>query len=496
MNIEKSKMQTALRPVITREQINLETEIVLPDYFDSIGKILNCTVKPRISATSPSSDRLNIDGYAVISILYMGEDKKLYNYSGEIKYTRLISGNSVEFNDNYYLEQNLSSLNYRAIGPKKIDIKCIVEIVLNHYKKVEFDYVSKIESENVFDKKHTSEIESFDGLFNRSFYVQHDVTLETQSIKSVIRYYNEVEIAETKILQDKMFIKGMCKVNMVYITQEDNIDSLIFDVPFSEVLDIYGIKEDSECNIINISSFVVTDNNFSVDTNQLHFNVEISLNIMLTNKTLINIIDDVYSVKNELDTNFTEILLLKSQESVSEKITVSFTADSFIEDNFIICDSFVDNIRIKHIKDNTFEFSGQFNSLIKLSDNSYSVISRSYNTEFNVNKEICFTPEFLCCKVLSESALQSNDSNIKFTIDLIVNITGSIYYKEKILTNIAVTDKAFSKKGGIILYYAENGESMWDIAKENRSSVSSIKELNGISEDMISEKKILLITKI
>ena len=40
MNIERNKMITAFTPIITREQQSIETDIVLPDYFDNIRFII------------------------------------------------------------------------------------------------------------------------------------------------------------------------------------------------------------------------------------------------------------------------------------------------------------------------------------------------------------------------------------------------------------------------------------------------------------------------
>lgn len=495
MNIEKNKILTALAPVIIREQQNIETDIILPDYFDNISKVLKCSVTPKIEAYTPSSDRLSVAGKAEISLFYMGEDKKLYNYESEIKYTKVLNSSGIEIKDNFYVEQNTISLNYRATGPKKIDIKCAVDVIMNIFKIEETEFITSIDDETVFHRVKNSEITVFDGLFNKTFSISHDIQSIEESYRANIRKNCKLEITETKLMPNKMFIKGICKLYFVNIA--DNEEKFVrssFDVPFSEVLDMYGLTEESNYDIFNVNTDVIVDKNINSEKDKIHVNIEVNLNVMLTKKTEINFIDDIYSVKSELNSSFSELNYLKLKDKCSETITLSFIADTFIEDAFSVCDSYIDNIKLKYkAETNNIEVSAEFNAVLKLSDDSYAFISRSYNNEFKLNKNIVFRPEIINSELLSISALQASESNIRFTADLSLFILGSEYCKENILTDAVTTDNLVSYKGGIIIYYASKGEKMWDIAKENKSSVDVVKCLNGISEDEITENKMLII---
>ena len=46
----------------------------------------------------------------------------------------------------------------------------------------------------------------------------------------------------------------------------------------------------------------------------------------------------------------------------------------------------------------------------------------------------------------------------------------------------------------MLLCYAEKGERIWDIAKKHRASVENIMKENGISEETVSERKMIVIT--
>ena len=56
------------------------------------------------------------------------------------------------------------------------------------------------------------------------------------------------------------------------------------------------------------------------------------------------------------------------------------------------------------------------------------------------------------------------------------------------------SDKKF--ESSIVLYFADKGEKVWDIARRYNSSVEEIKALNNISEDILTEsRKFIIPTK-
>ena len=51
------------------------------------------------------------------------------------------------------------------------------------------------------------------------------------------------------------------------------------------------------------------------------------------------------------------------------------------------------------------------------------------------------------------------------------------------------------EKAPLVIYYAEKGERLWDIARRYATSVSALKALNELADDILAEKKLLLISQ-
>lgn len=51
-------------------------------------------------------------------------------------------------------------------------------------------------------------------------------------------------------------------------------------------------------------------------------------------------------------------------------------------------------------------------------------------------------------------------------------------------------------KGAMTIYYADAGENIWSIAKRYNTSLSAVMEENGLEEEILPEKQIVLIPMI
>ena len=76
----------------------------------------------------------------------------------------------------------------------------------------------------------------------------------------------------------------------------------------------------------------------------------------------------------------------------------------------------------------------------------------------------------------------------------------TVYRKEsvEIITELNPdVDHPFDEKakGGLVVYFGEKGERLWDIARHYATTVSILKEVNNLSNDILDEKKLILISR-
>lgn len=502
MNIENNVIRAFDKTCSLNARQNAEADFVLPDYFADISKILKCTVAPFTEAVSVSGDKVSVSGKVLFSLLYTGEDNMLYNFENEIKYTKVFQGQNTDITDNVIVSQFVSSHNYRALGPKRIEIKCDVRIFADIVSVKDFSIISSVESENLYTKTESKRIFMPVGSVQRDFSVNETVSGITSSqIRCIMRKTCKVKFSEVKPISNKLFVKGECETNICYLTVDGRISYSTFSVPFSEVTDLYMLEENDLCTIKNADALVNVsvkedgENNSSFDVN---INVYFTVNAVREKE--ITYIGDLYSSTQKITTEISEFNLTVNEEVLGKTFGIDFEADTFDADGEI-ADCFADSVRVTgEISDDKqcFIISGNCNALIKRNDGSYYLVSRSFlsenNLELNKRADMCEV-KLNDFEVLSVSALRSGSEKIRFKGDIHCKYTLSEKCKEKLLTSFNVDENAnVENKNRIVLYYGKKDEEIWDIAKENRASVTKLKQINCIQGDCLGEDKMLILT--
>ena len=98
--------------------------------------------------------------------------------------------------------------------------------------------------------------------------------------------------------------------------------------------------------------------------------------------------------------------------------------------------------------------------------------------------------------IVNTSYTITSATSIEIKLELLVSAAIYGHREITLITDIVLDDKCGVKgteNSGIVVYFPEIGESVWEIAKRYNSQVSEIKELNLLTENEITVPKGLMI---
>ena len=89
-----------------------------------------------------------------------------------------------------------------------------------------------------------------------------------------------------------------------------------------------------------------------------------------------------------------------------------------------------------------------------------------------------------------------DDNTLEFKADMEFNILIFCGGRFTVIDNIEADEQSENTCFGskLVLYYADRGESLWDIAKKYHTSVEIIKRDNTLDDSIVTENKMLLIS--
>ncbi len=475
----------------------VDFDIVLPDYCPAAMRILKCDVTPTVISKTIDSDRLSLDIQCKACIVYVDDSAGcIHSVTKTETFTKTLAPKAELSVAKIRTGTRATSVNCRLQNSRRISVKTVIGTAVKVMGNCECEIIGKAEGggiEAVFDSAFANVL---CGASDSETHINGQLTLEP-GVSEIINSVASVTLTDKKVIADKVILKGEANISVVYMTGEGTADFKFFEgtVPFSEVVDVYGAEENAMCDVqwyVQNVHCELADDNGTVTCD-----VDASACVSVYNPCEIKMLKDVYSMTDSLDITDTKLTVESFCNSDAFSETISGTLACDMPDARIIgvcADAFVKNVSLR---DESLAIDGEMAVTVYMcNEDDYAVSEKS--VPFSILRPAeSFGDNMRCEAALTVKNLNysmPDDSTVAITAeaDAVINCFARTTYSA--IDSVAVGDCEQNVCKGVVLYYAERGEGLWDIAKKYRSSVDIIKRDNSLDCDRLEKDTMLLIS--
>lgn len=479
----------------------------MPDYCECIFKILKCKIVPKITSERIVGGKLVIDGTADIKIFYVGEEK----YHIRCINQRQSFCKSVDLDDNYdngtvtaFVKCNY--VNCRAVNQQRIDIRGTVGIKATVSIEKNVNVLSNAEGMGL--QTCTKKLTTLDKKLSASkeFTVEEELELGygKPEIGEILDYSAVSETTDCKIIANKAIAKGEISLHLLYCSSEDKTPEVMEStIAISQVIDISGITDDYSCSVI----FDVIDASFELKQNNegecriICSEICIRAVASANRNTCASLINDAYSTCYELQTITEKVETQKLIDCICEnhicKNTITIPQGELNCVYDISCDFINESCRIDN---GAIIVTGSLcTSVLAMDCENMPVLlekSTFCEVELNVKPEsenVIFSPSV---SIVSVSYALTSEKEVEARAEIRVcgNLFKTVCFNA--ISGIEIDEtckKECDRSAALRLYFANEGEEIWEIAKRFNTSIEFIIEENNLSSNIVTEKCMLLI---
>jgi hypothetical protein len=481
----------------------VDCDFVLPDYYPDIAAVLKCTLKPVVQSKQLSGDRLIVDGTVIIQVLYLDESRKCVRSCEITKpFTSTFSVKAGVTNPVIRVTAKTEYVNCRAVSPRRLDIHGSFSVKLKMSAEGGAEVVSAINGDTMYTRKNVVTYSVPAMTAEKSFSVNEVLELSDDKppAEALIRGDAVAVLSDCKLMVNKAIIKGEIKLCNLYTSDITNGDShkTKHDIPFSQIIDIEGLDDEWQCDV----HLDITANDTRITTNQngegklLEVNLKLGATVDCYRTGMAEIVTDAYSTsypvnleRKRLDTS--HLVSINSDTS-----TVRETFDLPEEGVEEIIDVWCDVSPVEERCENgVSHITGRLMIYLLAKDGSgiVSFFERpaDFKMEFDDN----------CTQFNSDMAVTNVDYNMsgadQIEIRAQLNITRRCFVDDSMVAVSSVLideDAAFpSEKAALKIYFANSGESVWEVAKACHTSMDAVMEENNLSSDVLAKDTMLLV---
>ena len=485
---------------------SIELDITVPEYYPEIDRVLKCRATPRVASAGVNGQILSVEGNVNILLLYVTAKNELCSYEYIMPFNRTFEFEGDTSGCTPVCSVREEYINCRPLDSRSVELHGAIGINAKIIKKHSTEIVTDIDGGNVVINRGLAPATTPIGMAEKCMAIEEELELGNgqPSIKNILRYDAKAVNLECKIISEKVVVKGEIKVFVLYCGEQVSTPQTFrTTVPYSTIIEIGGVNDECECEAICELAQLEIKARTSITGEARTFSLSGKLRFRASAccNNDVPVVYDAFSTKYETEISSKEIMVEKIFKTVNE----SFVCKRNLEINSGSVGTVIDLWGEPQVNSSRFD-----NEELTVTGNM-PVYMLAYDIESNpiyIERSVDFDCKFRVAGANHKMRANSSVSlkNISYTIidncnieicaELMLN--ASIYNISKItvVNDITVNNESVKKNktnNALIVYYADKGEKIWDIARKFNSSPEEISEINSVEVGEIKCCKALLI---
>lgn len=461
--------------------VDLDYQENLLSYNDDLLKIVRCSVNNYILNSVYLNSTLTVYGKSRIFITYISDATKCLTsaeFEEDFEKSIPIEGEYQDITADVTVCNKYN--NFRIINQRRIDIHNSFQLNVCAYTPCCVEMVES--TDNVLiDKEEVKYISRVGSAYTKTEFETEESVTDSVPIKKIINVFSGTDCKEVKIIDDKMLVKTQLRFSVLYTTDSDDekIERCEKTTEVNTIVDIAGIRENDipvvKTKIGNLFVKSKTDKNNELTV--IEFIGDINVCSTVYRQCSSNLSRDSYSVSRNTENIYNTVNLDTSYKVAHDSFsdTLRFEFDS-------VTISQVLDLEAELVDENTVEL----NAFILDSKSELQFITARKKIDITKAKQIQAFISSFDFVISSDNAIE-----LRIVISYI-----SIDYERKsfnIVSDVEIKDELDFDSPALVIYFADENERLWDIAKTFKTTVELIKQENELTKDVLDTRRVLLI---
>ena len=494
MAIETLKENVCVNQIIgkAKENIIAEGDAIIPDIKPDILSTVDTNGTVCIYKKEVLDGKIRIDGGVQVYIMYLADDENssIKGINTVIDFTKVVDMENVNSGMNMESNINLKDIECKILNGRKVSIKANIEADISIYSNDNIEFIKGIEGRDDIQMLNTSStINSLMGTGTTKAYAKDTINLDaSDNLAEVLKVNLSIINKEVKTSYNKILAKSDMQVNIVYLTEDNRVNEVKWQIPVMGFIDMQNISDDNLCNInYEIKNVLIKPN--STEEHSVYVEVELEISCNVYENRELNLIQDLYSPTENLNCNQKKITVMQDKKVVNNKFSVREKIVMPELQNAKVCNTEVTPRIVKqNIYNDKVIYDGELQiKFMFISGTTNRVELKIQNVPFNIGID--------CQGVSANSNIETaiavanqefnmmGDGSIETNVELGITVDASKMMEVKVIDDIESSENNDENIYSIVVYFVKPGDTLWNIAKKFKSTIAAITSVNGIEDE-------------
>ena len=501
MKVEKItlKTETALRDKLSESLV--EGRLSLPPEKADIARILFVHGSVHLNA-EPADGKVFMDGSAVFSVVYIDADGNIDAFDSTSPFRHSEDMDGADANMRAYARGTMKEIEYTIEDGRTVFARGIVTFSINGSVTRTHDVVRCAPSPDIQTRTECRALPESRNHIKHTAVLKEDIRVpQSMPRADKILHANAYAVVDSVRTEDlKIAIEGHIKIMVVYLSEDKNAPLQYFyeSIPFGEIIPSETAADAGDV-MADADLFDVRVNITEAESDILQMSAK--LGIICVTKTYhdTELMTDAYSLKKRLNVSHCTCAYQNTALSGCAKaITRCLVSipDTMPPASRIVCMNASPMVAtvVPHT-DRVYIDGLMVFTMCYTSPEGMQSLKGDVPFEAEIQMEGILPCHDVCIDADVEyCAFEGAGREISVKIMMDARIKAYTHHDMRLVSDIAETDEDAPVRGGVTIFFADGGESTWDIAKRYAITQDAVKRFNpDISESAAAGQKILII---
>ena len=504
MAIETTRENVCVNHIVAQktETVMVEGDSIIPDIKPDIINAISTSGIVCIYKKEINEGKVRLDGSVDTYVMYLADsdENSVRSINVNLDFTQVIDIQNAMPDMDLETNAKLKNIECKVINGRKVSIKAFIEIGVKVTSKEDIDIISSVNSKGMQTLNKSIDINSVVGRGSTKVYAKDTLIIDNiDNLSEIMKAELNITNRDIKISYNKVLAKSELNVKIMYLTDDNRINSVESTIPVMGFIDIENVTEENICNTqYEIKNVVIKPNN--TEEHSIYVEAEIEICCEIFKNQEINVIQDLYNPNTNVVFTQKQIQVMQKVEtmqstySIREKQVVPEIGANKIYD----VETGIELTKQTCLNDKIL-YEGEM-KLNYLFDSGNGVDTKQTSIPFNFSVDFMGVSQNSIVETNMEILMQdfvvTGDGSVEVKVDILFNISLSKSTEINVIDDIKEEENRNVNSCSLVIYYVKEGDTLWKIAKRFRSTVEEIARINGIeNEDKLNIAQQLFIPR-
>ena len=498
MELEFQEMTTQyLRRLLSKTQFHEEeTELALPDSYPDADRVLTGSAVVTMRGKEQTGTAITVTGAVHADVLYAAQEGgELWHMEAYLPFTLRVD--APEASDGAVLEARpwVRSVDTRIASPRRLVTRVNIGCTVEAYEPAAVTFYQPQDvPQSVQLRMAQYPLTLAVDAGEKQFRLTEEIELPPGAKlgETILSYSPQLEITERRLAGNKAAFKGMAHLHVLYTDETGKPTSHDARFPFSQYCELGEVYDDETLEVIPVVTECEVSRVTRAAGSALGLDLHVLAQCLVLRRTSVPVCEDAYCLQGELTPQREEIVLPGRLDSAVCTCSVREQIPGDVRE-VIDAQALPDQPELRRSGGDA-ELAIPCTASVLYYDSAG--LPQSATMHIRSAEPFALAENASC----DAQAMPVLDLSVSATADgaevrctLAAQTVSSATERHAALRGVEVTDAAEKRRSAVVARRCAAGETLWDIAKANRTTVDRIRRANGIEGNDVPTAAMLLI---